>query len=115
MEATGAAVLGVDAAAGNKHVQVRMRREGLSPGVEQAKESELGVELTFSDIEQRAGDRLKEQVIHQTLVMEHERVKLVREREDRMEVRDRQEFVGAFFNPLLGLAALALRTVPVAA
>jgi len=96
---------------------VRVLNERLSPGMQHAQKADLGAETlrVGGYFQQRVGDAAKQQVIQETLVLEHQLGKLVRHRKDDMKVVERHQFPGACRDPAIARLGLALRTVAVAA
>ena len=104
--------------AGSKHtVNMGMMLQPLVPGMEHAEEADLCAKVLgiASDLKQGLSAGLKQQVINHLLVLQSERSKLVRQREDNMHVGRRQKLPFARLQPALACVALALGTVPVAA
>ena len=103
--------------AGHNAVDMRMRLEGLSPGVQDGEEPNLDAEMlgVGSHFEQRGGAALEQQREQPPLILPHQRHERVRYAEDQMEVARRQEFLLALREPLLASVGLALGAVPVAA
>ena len=93
-----------------------MLREGLAPGVEHGGHAEVAAEMTgvAANARERGGRGLKEPPIEQPGVALRERVECVGEREDDVEVRNRENLVPACGKPALGGQALAFRAVAVA-
>src|SRR5665213_4217882 len=83
-----------EAAAGDDEVYVRMMRQILSPRMKDAEEADLGAEMfrIARDGEQRFGGGAEENAVNDFFVMEGDAGKLVGNREDDMEVFDRQQF-----------------------
>jgi hypothetical protein len=105
------------AAGGNDVVYVWMSLEVLSPGMEHAEESDvrsqmLGIARKF---EQRSGAGAEEQIVEQPLVLEDQSAEFVRQSEDDVEVRHRQQFSRARRQPFCAHVALALGAVPISA
>jgi hypothetical protein len=95
---------------------VRVQSEGLSPGVQNGKESQLGAEML------RIGGNLKhglsasaeEQIVEQPWMALTERVQLVGQGKDDVEVGYAEQILFAPYEPALPRLCLALGTVPVA-
>ena len=106
-----------DAAARHDHVDVRMVRHRRAPGVEHGGDADAGAEMLRigGDRQHRLRCRPEQQVVDQRLVLEGDVGDLGRQREDDMEVADRQEVGLALGEPGARGGALALGAVPVAA
>ena len=94
-----------------------MMLEVLSPGMEHAEESYVGSQVLriASQLEHGRGAGVVEQVVEQPLVLEDKGGQFVRQSEDDVEVRDRQQFGRARRQPFCARVALALGAVPIAA
>jgi hypothetical protein len=104
--------------AGSKHtVNMGMMLQSLVPGMEHAEETDHCAEVPgiASDLKQSLSAGLKQQVINHLLVLQRERSKLARQREDDMHVGRRQKLSFTRLQPVLARVALALGTVPIAA
>jgi hypothetical protein len=112
-----APTIGRDAAARHDHVDVRMVRNGRAPGVEHGGDADAGAEMprVRRDRQHRLRGRPEQQVVDRGLVLERDVGGLGREREDDMEVADRQEVRLALGEPGTRCGSLALGAVPVAA
>ncbi len=86
-----------------------MAAEVLTPGVQHAGQADLRLEALLAEGEQRLARGAEKQVIERALVALHERVQLMRQREDHMKVRDRQQPPHLLRQPVLRQALLALR------
>ena len=106
-----------DAAARHDHVDMRMVRHRRAPGVEHGGDADAGAEVLRigRDRQHRLRCRPEQQVVDQRLVLEGDVGDLGRQREDDVEVADRQQVGLALGEPGARGRALALRTVPVAA
>ena len=106
-----------ESAAGHHAVDVRMWSQRLSPSVQDGQEASLCAQVLGigKDLEQCGGTGLKEQRKQLSLVLPHQRHKLVWNAEDEMEVADRQQLLLALLNPLVARSGLTLGAVPVAA
>src|SRR6266568_1171426 len=106
-----------EAASGNDVVDVGMMFEVLSPGMEHAEESDVRSQVLgiVSQFEHSCCAGAVEQIIEQSLVLQCKSGKLMRQREDDVEVRNRQQFRRARRQPFCARVPLALRAVPVAA
>jgi hypothetical protein len=112
-----AAAIPRERAAGHDAVHVHMLGEGLAPGVEDGGPAEVAAEMAgiAAEARERGGRGLKQQPVDQARVALGERVEEVREREDDVEVRNRQDLAAARGEPALGGHPLAFRAVTVPA
>ena len=85
--------------------------------MEHGRHADVTAEVTgiAAEPRQRGGGGVKQQTVDQARMALRERVEGMREREDDMEVRNRQNLAAAGGKPALSGHALALRTVAVAA
>ena len=104
-------------AAGHDAVHMHVLRERLAPGVEDGGHAELPAQVPgiAAEAQERGGRGLKEQTIEQARVALRQRVERVRQREDDVKVRNRQDLAPAGGQPALGGHALALGAMAVAA
>ena len=104
-------------ATGHDAVDMRMRLERLSLGVQDGEETNLGAEMlgVGGHFEQRGGAALEQQREQPSLILPHQGHERVRYAEDQVEVVRRQEFLLALRDPVLASVGLALGAVPVAA
>ncbi|MCZ7591556.1 MAG: hypothetical protein M5U15_05130 [Kiritimatiellae bacterium] len=105
-------------AAGHGAVEVDVLDERLAPGVQDGEESELAFELPLGiagKLLEGGVDFAKEEVEQRLAVVAQQRVELVWQGEDDVEVRGGDQLAHAPGQPLLARRALAGRTVPVAA
>ena len=104
-------------AGGNDVVNMGMVFKVLSPGMEDAEESDIGSEMLgiASQFEHRRGAGAVEQVVEQSLVLENKSRQLVRQGEDDVEIGHGQQFSRPRRQPFCARVPLALRTVPIAA
>ena len=105
------------AAAGRDAMDMRVMSESLAPGVEHCGDADAGAKMVEigGDRDQRLGGGAEQDGVDGGLVVEGDRGDRRRQREDDVEVRDRQEFSLTLGEPLGARQALTLRTVPVAA
>ena len=91
--------------------------QGLTPGVQHGDEADLGAEMLGigGDRAQRLGRGLEQDGVDRRLVLEGDLGDLGRQREDDVEVGDRQQLGLPRGEPVSAGLALALRAVPVAA
>ena len=94
-----------------------MKEEVLSPGMQHGGDGDLGTEVLgiAGNLAQGCGRCVEEDVEQESLVAQDERVQLVGQCEDDVEVGDRQQSLEALLEPMFTLRTLALRTVPIAA
>src|ERR1700692_1890248 len=94
-----------------------MMPEVLTPCVQYAEQANIGADIlrVASDLEQRGGTDTEEQVVQQSLVLQHECRQFMGQREHDMEVRHGQQLGGTRSQPSGACVALALGAVPVAA
>jgi hypothetical protein len=106
-----------DAAAWHDHVHMRVVGERRSPGVQHGGDADPRAEVlgVGRDPQHGLGRRLEQQVVDDGLVLEGDVGDLRRQREDDVEISDRQQVGLALGEPRAGGRALALGTVPVAA
>ena len=106
-----------DAAARHDHVDMRMVRHRRSPGVEHGGDADAGAEVlrVSRDRHHRLRRRAEQQIVDDRLVLHGDVCDLGGQREDDMEVADRQQVGFALGQPGARSGALALGTVPVAA
>ncbi len=85
-------VVGIEAATGNDTMDVGMEHQGLSPGVEDGKETDLGTEpfRVGRNFNQGVGHGTKQQVVECDRVVADQGVQFVREGEHDMEIGDGQ-------------------------
>jgi hypothetical protein len=87
----------------------------VGPGMEHAEEADLRAEVTriASDLKQRCGAGLKEQVVDDTLVLQCERSEFTRQGEDDVDIAGGQQFLFTRLEPAQTRVRLASRTMPV--
>jgi len=102
---------------GNDAVDVRVVFQFLSPGMENAEESDLGAKMfgITSDLDQRLSTGTEQQVIEHSLVLECKRRQQTRESEYHMNVARGEEFLTARLDPTFPGVGLALGTMPIPA
>jgi hypothetical protein len=98
-------------------VKVRVRLQGLSPGVQDAEESDLRTEMFGIGCHFQQGGRrsLEQKGEKDLLILPDQRHERVRHAEDQVIIAHRQEFLLPLAQPLLPRIGLALRTMPVTA
>src|SRR5271156_6848931 len=106
-----------DAAGGNDAVDMGMKLQALIPAMEHAEETDLGSEMPriASDLKQRLGTGVKEQVVDQPLVLQSERGQFPRQSEDGMDIAGGQQFPFTRLEPAQARVALAPWAMPVSA
>jgi hypothetical protein len=111
-----AGVAWVETAGGNDAVEMRMQSQVLSPGVENAEEADLGSEVlgVGGNLKHGLSGGAEEQIIEQPWIALTERVQLVGQGKDDVEVRYAEQVLFAPCKPALARLGLALGTVPVA-
>src|SRR5271165_1236310 len=98
-------------------MQVRMVAQILAPGMEHGKHSDACTEMAriSSDREQGFRGGAKQQVVEQALIAECKRCQLLRQGEDDVGIRHRQQAGGLPAEPAIASRRLTLGTMPVAA
>jgi len=103
--------------AGDNTVQVRVQKQVLTPGVQNRREADLSSQSPHVGGQRQQGGRsgVEEQIVKERGILQHHGVQCMRQREDDMEVRHRQEAVEPSFNPGRLLGCLTLGAMAVAA
>ena len=111
-----AGVAWVETAGGNDAVEMRMRSEVLSPGVQNAEEADLGSEVlgVGRNFKHGLSAGAEKQIVEQPWVALTERVQLVGQGKDDVEVGHDEQILFAPCEPALASLSLALGTVAVA-
>ena len=111
-----AGVAWVETAGGNDAVEMRMQSQVLSPGVQNAEEADLGSEVlgVGRNFEHGLRAGAEEQIVEQAWMALTERVQLVGQGKDDVEVGHAEQILFAPCQPALACLGLALRTVAVA-
>lgn len=106
-----------DAAARHDHVEVRVVGHRRAPGVKDGGKADAGAEMlrVGGDLRHGLGRRLEQEVVDRSLVLEGDRRDLGRQREDDVEVSDRQKVGLTLCEPVARRCTLAPWAVPVAA
>jgi hypothetical protein len=93
-----------------------MSQQSLIPGMEDRQKAEPCPEMfrIGRDGQQCLGGRPEEQIVKHAGVLPRQRDQLMRQRENDMRVRNRQEFFGAGRQPAVPRRAAALGAMPVA-
>ena len=91
-----------------------MVAQGLTPGVEDGSDPQLGLEVVMPEVQQGGRGTGKQEVIEPLLVVLDEWVQGMGQREHDMKIGDGQQVFGLSLHPLGPLESLASRTVPVA-
>ena len=102
---------------GHDTVNMWMVLQLLIPGMEDAEETDLSAEVPgiCSDLDQGLGAGAEEQPVYHFFVLQCQRGQLMRECENDMSVRHRQQFGASRFQPAFARLALTLRAVPITA
>ena len=89
----------------------------LSPGMEHRHEADPRAQMfaVGGDLQEGFGRGAKEHAVNYPLVLEGQRCEQLGQREDHVEVLDRQQLSGALFEPRRAGSALALRAMAIAA
>jgi hypothetical protein len=105
------------AAAGHDHVHVGMVCHGRAPGVEHGGDADARPEMfgIGGNGQHRLGTRLEQEIVDHALVLIGKVGDRAGEREDEVEVADREKLGFALRQPVPGGGPLTLRAVPVAA
>jgi hypothetical protein len=111
-----ARVAWIETAGGNDAVEMRMQSQVLSPGMQNAEEADFGSEVLGVGRNFKHGLRAgaEEQIVEQPWIALAERVQLVGQGEDDVEVGYAEQILFAPCEPALASLGLALGTVPVA-
>jgi hypothetical protein len=98
-------------------MDMRMPVQGLSPGVQDAEEADLGPETlgVGGYFQERGTGRLEQEGEQEFLVLPHQRDQAVGDTENDVIVPDGQQLLLPFSEPLLARIDLALRTVAIPA
>ncbi len=111
-----AGVAWIETAGGNDAVEMRMQSQVLSPGVQNAEEADLGSEVlgVGRNFEHGLSAGAEEQIVEQPWIALTERVQLVGQGKDDVEVGHAEQILFAPCQPALACLGLALGTVAVA-
>src|SRR5271156_3774531 len=106
----------IEAAGGNDAVEMRMQSQVLSPGVQNAEEADLGSEVLGAgrNFEHGLSAGAEEQIVEQPWIALTERIQLVGQGKDDVEVGHAEQILFAPCQPALACLGLALGTVAVA-
>ena len=98
-------------------VYMRMMQQVLSPGMQDAEETDLGAQMLgiCGHLQKRGRDGTKEQIVKDALVPQNQRVQFARNREYHVEVTGCQKFTLPGGLPTLARLSLTLRTVAITA
>jgi hypothetical protein len=109
--------VGGKTASRNHVVYVRMMVKVLSPSVEHAQKPDVGPQMfrVAGEFEQRCRTSSEQQIVKQSLVLQHERREFVGQGEDDVKVRDGQQLSPALGQPSGARVALTSGAVPVTA
>ena len=107
----------IETAGGNNAVKMRMQAQVLSPGVQNAEESDPGSEMpgVGCDFKHGLSGRPEEQIVKQPRMSLTEWVQRMRQSKDDMEVGHGEQVLLTPRKPALARLGLTLRAVPVAA
>jgi hypothetical protein len=110
-------MIGSYAASRNDVMDVRMMLKVLSPGMEHAKKPDLCSQMlrVAGEFQQCRGAGSEEQIVKQSLVLQSESREFVRQGEDDMKVRHRQQLRRSRRHPSCACVPLASGAVPVPA
>src|SRR5438477_10417460 len=86
-----ARTVGRESAAGDDAVQMIMVQQGLAPGVQDGGDAQANTPAVLPKLQQGLAGCHKQQCIELALVLLNQRIELVRQREDQMEIRHRQQ------------------------
>jgi hypothetical protein len=111
-----ARVAWIETAGGNDAVEMRMQSQVLSPGVQNAQEADLGSEVlrVGRNFEHGLSAGAEEQIVEQPWIALTERVQLVGQGKDDVEVGHAEQILFVPCQPSLACLSLALGTVAVA-
>ena len=112
-----AAAVERESAGGHEAVHVRVVQQGLPPGVEEGEEADAGAEMTGigGHLQERLRGGAEEQVVENARILECEGGEGMRQGEDHVRVRHRQQRGPLLIEPFRGGTPLALRAVAIAA
>jgi hypothetical protein len=98
-------------------MDMRMSVQGLSPGMQDAEEADLGSETlgVGGYFQERGTGGLEQEGKQEFLVLPHQRNQAVWNTENNVVVPDRQQLLLSFAEPLLACVDLALRAVTIPA
>ncbi len=110
-----AAVIGREASRRNDAVDMRMGKEVLGPGVENAEDPDLRAEVLRirRDFQEGGGRGSEQEVVKLAGIVERQQVEFVRKREDDVEVSSGQQLLFPCGKPALARLGLTLGAVPV--
>lgn len=93
---------------------MRVLLQILSPRMEYAEKTGLRPEVfrIGSNLQQRPGTGPEEKIVNNLLVLQSQPREFMRDREDHVNVVDRQQLCATFGEPLFTSVGLALRTMP---
>lgn len=104
-----------EAAARHDAVDVRMKRQGLPPGVEHAHASRLDPRSSLCNVDECPSGGTEQQAIEDTRRMQRDDVEDLGHGEDHVKVGNRKKFVASILEPSLASRCPASRTGTVAA
>src|SRR5688500_9161841 len=96
---------------------MRMMHQVLSPGVQHAEKADAGAEVSgiSRHLQQGFGAGTEQEIIQPFPVLQNERRKVMREREDDVEVSNREQVLCLLLQPLVTLVGLTLWAMSVSA
>ena len=112
-----ARVVGRKPSGGNQTMQVRMEQQVLTPTVQHGKEADLSAEMfgIRRNLEQGLGGGVEQKIVEDLLVDQRQTPEMMRDGEDDVTIRDRQQFTlpgshPTVARPTLTLGAMAIAT-----
>ena len=102
-------------AGGNDTMDVRMKQEVLTPRMQNTEEADLRAKVfgIRGDLDESLRHDTKQEVVEFGVVLTNERVELVWQAENNMEVSGLEQFPLSSRDPTLPCLGLTLRTVPI--
>ena len=111
----GPTAIFAQSAAGDDAVKVVVPHKRLAPGMKDACHAELSLKFPAPELQKRLRCAGKEKIVARRWVLPDQGVQGVGQRENDVEIWDRQKQVGLLLHPCIAVRALACRTMPVAA
>src|SRR5215831_12991221 len=111
-----ARVVGRKTSGGNQTMQVRMEQQVLTPTVQHGKEADLSAEMfgIRRNLEQGLGGGVEQKIVEDLLVDQGQTPEMMRDREDDVNIRDRQQFALPGSNPTVARPTLTLGAMAIA-
>ena len=102
-------------AGGNDAMDMWVNVEFLTPGVQDAEETDFCTEMLgiARDFEKGFRTGVKQEIVDDLLVLQDQRGQMTRKREDHVHVRRRKKFPATLFQPTFASARLTLWSVPI--